>query len=116
MERFVQAENVTKFVLHLRSATDPAQRNRLKSALIAEEDKLGSRSERLGKVEHRIGDCRAHIARQENLLRKLKSAGGDIGEAERVLSNLYEILAVFLNYKQILMEGLARSECELTSK
>jgi len=97
--------NIGLFVDGLHWERDPARRERLKRLLIEEEDRFVAREERLGMVERHIERGEAIIARQADLIARLKNNGADVSDAESALRKFEAIQNLFLTLHYHICEG-----------
>ena len=102
--------NVARFVDRLQLEPDPATRASLKRLLIEEEDKLGRRAERLGKLQHYIEEGSRRIALQKALVENLIAKGDDLSLAKRTLTNLVEIQRIFEQYREAIVDAIDRNK------
>jgi hypothetical protein len=105
--------NIQRYVLHLEREQDPGVRDALRHLLIAEEDRYGSRTERLEKVNWHISECERRISSTRLQIRRLADVAGDarlIQNGEILLANLQDTLALVVDYRRSLLAGLDRSQ------
>jgi hypothetical protein len=107
--RFVSDLNVARFVDRLQLESDPAKRTSLRRLLIEEEDRFGSRAERLSDVQRHLAEGSRRIALQKALIENLIAKGQDVRLAERTLSNLFEIQRILEQYRQVVLNGIDRN-------
>jgi hypothetical protein len=110
LHRFVQDRNIATYIELLHVESESTKRHTLKTLLIDEENKFGSRSEKLDKVERHIAVCQAHITGQHKIIDRLRANGGNCAAAERVLANLFDILDVCRAHRQCVLDALGRTE------
>jgi hypothetical protein len=108
--QFVNGLNVERFVDRLRFEHDPTVRRSLRRLLLEEEDKLGLSLERLGKVQHHIGEGRARIARQKILIERLVANGHDARFAENLLRNFIEVNEILERHYRTILDAIRRSQ------
>jgi hypothetical protein len=102
--------NVARFVDRLQLEPDPTIRASLKSLLIKEEDKLGRRAERLGRVQRYLDEGSRRIALQKALIENLITKGHDVSLAKRTLHNLVEIQRIFEQYCEAIVDAIDRNK------
>jgi hypothetical protein len=110
LHRFVQDRNIVTFIELLHVEDDGTKRRTLKTLLVEEENKFGSRSEKLDKVERNIALCQGHIVGQHKIIDRLRANGRDCTAAERVLANLLDILDTCWSHRQCVLDALDRTE------
>jgi hypothetical protein len=110
LDRFVQDRNIATFIELLHVENDPTRRQTLKNLLINEENKFGSHSEKLDKVERGIAACQGHILGQHKIIDRLTANGSNCSAAERVLANLLDLLDIFRAERQSVLGALGRTE------
>ncbi len=110
MDSLSRDENLERFVGPLRIAADPDRREELRRRLIAEEDRYGSRAERLQVAERRIAEAKARILHHEGLKTLPLRDHRTISMLDRVIGFEREILAVFEDYRRALLDGLDRAD------
>jgi hypothetical protein len=98
------------YVERVSAERDPVRRHALRAELVEEEDRLGVASERLDRAEAHIADGQFRIEALEGTIASLRGKGADVRVAERVLTNLREILATFDEYRTVLLDGLDRNK------
>ena len=95
MDRFIHTQNLLRYVDMLEKEADPIRRERLRSLLIEEEDRFGSEREWLDEAELYIVQSRSRIRRQEEIVAHLRRDGRDSEQADRLLTNMSDLLQLF---------------------
>jgi hypothetical protein len=106
--RFVSGSNISRFVDQLRIETNHARRQMLRRLLIEEENRFGVMEERLAMIERHISDGAACIARQTEIVARLKRDGDECATAEGALETSKMIQALF--------EGFRATHCKLSER
>jgi hypothetical protein len=106
MQEFIYEQNIASFVRQLEHELDPGRRATLKSLLLEEENKFGRATEILDRVDRLISDGQARIARQGDLIKRLRSQGHAVCMAEALLENLKEIQRLYFATRERLKGAL----------
>jgi hypothetical protein len=96
----------------LEAEQSPDVRDALRRQLIAEEDRYGSRTQRLHAAERFIAtseDRVAYAVRQLRALADSATNAAHVREQERVVANMREIVTIASEYRRVLVESLDRS-------
>jgi hypothetical protein len=109
LQQFVNTQNIARYEQRLYGEADAMRRQSLRGLLLDEENKFGSRSERLDLIGQRMRECKDRIARQTLVVERLNGQGHDPGPAQRLLSNMLDLHAVYEGYYQVILDGLDRS-------
>lgn len=104
--RFVSDQNIARFVEALNHETDAKRQGALRGLLIEEENRFGSRVERLELVERHLRGGAMRIEQQKITIERLAAKGADLTEAERLLRNFVVIQEMFLSFRATLVEKL----------
>jgi DNA-binding CsgD family transcriptional regulator len=117
MNDFIIERNIERYAERLRTELDPVVRASVTALLIEEEDRFGARVERLDKINGYIADCYQRIDKQKSLITGMRSDdyngipalsdGRDLSLAQRLLSNLKELLALFERRRHQIADELA---------
>jgi hypothetical protein len=110
MQEFVGEQNISRFVDQFQIAHDPHTRQTLKKLFVEEENRFGSNSEQLERIQQHIKICKERIDLHERLIHKARIKGHNVAVAERVLNNLIELQEIFWSHHQIVLEGVNRSK------
>jgi hypothetical protein len=101
MDKFVARENIRHFREKLWIENDPDMRVRLRTLLVAEEDKLAADIELLADIDRHIADGHARIVRQLALVAELQQNGHNgTGEAERLLDAMRDSQDLHNDYRR----------------
>jgi hypothetical protein len=109
LDRFVQDRDITTFIELLHAENDSTKRHTLKKLLIEEENKFGSHSDKLDRVERGIEDSQKRITAQDKIIDRLRANGSDCSAAERVLANFGDLSDLFRGRRQTLLDHLRRT-------
>lgn len=105
MDRFIHTQNLARFMGLLEAETDALQRERLQDLLVEEENRFGSRRERVMEADGLIARGEARLREQELLVARLSDDGRDTAAAERLLANMIQTLQAFVAYRKGLAAG-----------
>ena|SRR5579871_2648808 len=99
-------EKVAYFAEVLLSGFDPDRERDIRE-LVAAEDRLGHRLERLTLVDGHIDKTRMRIERQKAIIARRAIDGLDTRLANKVLAQMTEVLVLFEVYRRNILDRLA---------
>jgi hypothetical protein len=106
MQRFVHAQNLTRFVTLLEAEADADRRVQLESLLIEEENRFGSQRERLDQAEALLAAGLIRLHRQETVVAGLRPDVPERPAAERLRDNMRQLVEIFRLHRDGLRAGL----------
>lgn len=108
MQRFVHAQNLTRYIDLLESETERAKLGQIQKLLIEEVDSVGSLSERIDQVDLLIRHGHARRREQQTHLTAM-SDGVERERAVHVLATMDETLQLLADYRRARSDELERT-------
>ena len=107
MRDFVANQNIARFRHQLDRGVEPATRATLLNLLLQEEQQLGQTSEQLTRVERHIELLRHLMAKQVELVDRLRSSGDDAARPQLLLATLNDLMLTYQAHRQWIVSALA---------